>query len=273
MRPLAKYIAVVWLCLLGVERSTARPPEWFDERMDEISRIDSLPVDQRIERLGVLVGIGVRSDLDEEQRQVFLAARSSLLSIPGHAGWFGSRIRRITDDAVAGNPNPYHSHQRGWDFQVLGLLRSPESVGVLGELLFDERNPFKDVHSDAPWSPNSANAAYTLSGMNIVGRPSRGDLRTNASDLRAWQLWFEQVRAGTRTFSFEDDPAIYSLSGSVDRVLDPEVTHPRRSAPTSAADPNSNPNSTRATWIWALLLAVLTLAIAARRAFPTRKRS
>lgn len=276
MKQLVGSIAIGVLCVSVVAPSAARPPEWLEERMEEIAMIESLPTDQKFEILRPLVRIGVKRDhldFDDEQRQVFLAAQSALLSIPGHAKWFGDRIRQMTDDQIAGRPNSHHPNQRGWDFQVLGLLPSPESVGVLGELLFDERNPYKGIPSDAPWSPNSANAAYALSGMNIVGRPARGDLRRDPADVRAWQLWFEQVRAGTRTFSFEGDPTIYSLSGPVDRALDPGDVRPRSGAPSPAADPEGSPGPTKAPWIVALSLAVLALILAARRAFPATKRS
>ncbi len=140
---------------------------------------------------------------------------------------------------------------------------------ILGELLFDERNPFADHPTDAPWVPSCLYAVDALHKLGLKNPPVKAIHADPDNDLRTWQLWYEQVRAGTRTFSFEGDDTIYSLSGPVRTALDPgDILPESRRSPATGTDgaTETEPGSSKIPLIVALSLALLALVLAARRA-------
>jgi len=80
---------------------------------------------------------------------------------------------------------------------------------VLGELLFDERDPWKGIPTDATWMPSCSLAVVALHNLGLENPPVNTSYADYRNDLRTWQLWFEQVRAGNRTFSFKADKKVY----------------------------------------------------------------
>lgn len=263
-------LRIAFLFSVVLASAPARPPEWFAERMHEIETIDKKPAEERFKLLGQLVCIGRdqnKADFDEDRRQVFLAAQSALLKIPGHSKWFGEEIRKMTDVEVLG---AYH-HERGWYFTALSFLPSPETVQVLGDQLFDERDPWKGIPTDATWMPSSSLAVVALHNLGLENPPARTSFADYHNDLRTWQLWFEQVRAGTRTFSFKGDKTVYSLSGPVAAARDPGpvVLEERAVNAPLDIDPEASAPS-RTPSLIALALALLALLLAATRAFRRR---
>jgi len=182
-----------------------------------------------------LLGTGVRKlsrpsiyPIDE-RLEVYEMVQKKLISIPGHAEYFGDMIRKATDDQIAGT-HKYHPTERWWQYETLQQLPSPETVKVLGELLFDEKG---QMFTDDPVRDSSlpqANCRYAAQSLAVlIDKPPYDSKLYPSSDsaLDAWRLWYQQVKAGTRTFRFKDSPVSYTLTGPATDKPQPNHTTSR----------------------------------------------
>jgi len=105
-------------------------------------------------------------------------------------------------------------------------------VRVLGELLFDERNPWEKTNFTDSGLPltNALYAVESLHKLGLKNPPVLSEHTAYADDLHTWQLWYQQVKAGNRTFSFKGDDTVYTLAGP--------VTANDASRPSPASHPN-----------------------------------
>jgi len=155
---------------------------------------------------------------------VFHAAKAALLAIPGHAGYYEKAIKELQlklesapKDEKWNYANDYSNLQ--WDgFQILGQLPSPETVRVLGDFLYDESGGFNPKDGDpmpsideimAQQKKNCVLVARPL--FNLIDNPPVSADQGNAVEV--WRLWYEQVKAGSRTFRFKGNPTEYDLNG------------------------------------------------------------
>lgn len=206
----------------------AEVSSWFPWAMAQIDQIDSKPVEERIKLLGTFTGISAEP-MNEEQAEVSKRAQSLLLNLPGHAEYYSKRIndarQRLDDNRKnhrdESRPLYELTNEQMYGFRVLGSLPSPETVRVLGEWLSDERgsNP-KEIDREAGEAPNSSFATRALTRLPIVSKPVTVPFNriydSNIESVKhTWLLWYQQVKAGTRTFRFEGDPNEYSLAGPV----------------------------------------------------------
>ena len=175
-------------------------------------------------------------------------AREKLVSIPGHAEYFGHKIRSDRELRKAGRG---HEVDGGvlFDFETLAQLPSPETVRVLGSFLDDEEDRIPDevfrnnpsAHV-APIGANNLLAARALTRLGIVQPPLQMKPEDMFyDDIQPWRLWFAQVQAGTRTFRFEGNPQEYSLAGPVSGARDPQVDHVSKSPTVSPAAVTPSP--------------------------------
>ena len=239
-------------CLTGSgqsERST-----WFSEKWQIVENVRSgIGGEAEVEKLGVLVaGLGEdEKSLKPEVKNLYEEGVKTLLADPAHAGYFASKIAQLTEEEIKGSSTA-HQSQRGWYYETLSELRSPQTVKVLGELVFDERDPWKDGDWGDGGRPyaNSFHAVKAFHKLGLKHPPVARDYPHIQGDVRTWQLWYEQVRAGTRTFSFEGDDTIYTLTGPVTESREPSRP-PARSVSPPPADQMEKPSA------WKLTLAVL----------------
>lgn len=259
MKVLLVYLATS-VVLFGIgERLPKDPNEyaaWEARLLKRVEEQESLPPDESIPQLGRWLRQLSRPQWIERQGSpVFSAAQDALLSIPDHAEWFGVRIRSMADANLTGNVSPYmtEGRRRYWDFETLTQLPSPETVKVLGELLFDERTIKHDMPDDSPWVPNCYYAVRALHYLGLNNPPVTSEHPEARKDLRAWQLWYEQVRAGSRTFAFKGDDNEYSLTGPVRRSL---PTKPLRSNPDTPETNPVDPVASTSISGWPLLIAL-----------------
>jgi hypothetical protein len=160
---------------------------------------------------------------EPEPRPVYRAACEAVISFPGHVDYFRKAldVRMALEFAEAsGEPRePSGDFRRPQLFQIMEQLRSPGIVGLLGEMLEDERNPWKDTpRSDVGFpSTNAIYATRALTNLGIEGVPeiSLEGSQNREAAKEQWKLWFAQVKAGTRTFRFKGDPQEYNLKGPV----------------------------------------------------------
>lgn len=244
---------------------------WEVRQISAIRELELLPREQSIPQLGALVHkLSLHTHTEKGDRLVYNRARSLLLSIPDHAKWFGDEIKRMIDNDVNGTGLTIQG-QKSWHFETLSQLPSPETVAVLGELLFDERDPWKNIPTDATWYPGCHFSVLTLHKLGLENPPVNSTYADPRNDLRTWQLWFEQVRAGTRTFSFKGDKTVYSLSGPVAAARDPgPVVLEERALDEPLGIDSVASAPPRIPSLIALALALLALLLAATRAFRRR---
>jgi len=196
------------------------------ERMNQIDSAEALPREDKIELLGAMVKAkSTAGGWRPDQNQVAVANRAAglLIDIPGHAEYFRDRLlaaqvahRDDITSILAGAKFNDYLQKQGDIIEVLGQLRSIETVKVLGEFLSDSWiNPATtERRIEERIGPMSLVAVRALSKLPLANKPANTRYDHEAEgDLKSWQLWYGQIKAGTRTFRFEDDPQEYDLSG------------------------------------------------------------
>lgn len=225
MRICRSFSILMWLlngmiAFAGLEFSEKEIADMHEslEKWREIARTaNDLPPDVAIPLLGRGVyktsqtDIYVFGDREGVRREL----QEALVAIPGHAEWYHREILQKREYALQGRTDLVKGSVY-WDFETLGNMPSAESVKVLGSFLEAcPATPAADVDRDWP----SRSALYAAIAFHIIGIDSppvhkRPDM-VRPHDIRPWQLWYGQVKAGTRTFRFVGDPAEYSLAGPV----------------------------------------------------------
>ena len=253
--------------------------EWQNKMLQAIAENQTKGDNQALEKLARYVfQLSLPTNLEQGGRPVFQAAKEAILSRPNHGSYFLDALERsiqaefaeARDAATAVRVHPV----RGEIYLTLAQLPSPQVVGLLGELLYDERDPWKDEPSiDRRPRPNSLLATQTLNRIGLEGVQII-ELKTTRDDeaaLHQWKLWYEQVKAGTRTFRFKGEPQEYSLAGPVSEPREQKGGHRVAEAkddqvfPTEAEDKKA---SSLAGWLPAIagvLLAMAAWAVARRK--------
>lgn len=157
---------------------------------------------------------------DKSAMEIFSKVQVALLTIPGHAEYYRDRImqaqKRFRERPSSETWSDYRD-ETGKGFQIFPHLPSPEGVRVLGDFLFNDWVP--PGNETAPLSekftPLSEAATVALPKLPILNKPFKDPITQNnrADSLAAWQSWYEQIKAGKRTFRFEGDPTEYDLNG------------------------------------------------------------
>lgn len=76
------------------------------------------------------------------------------------------------------------------------------------------------------------------------------------ANIEPWRLWYAQVKAGTRTFRFKDDPQEYNLDGPVGRAIESMGIRPVKSLTVSNA---AVEKATGSGFSWPILLAAMAV--------------
>ena len=195
----------------AIYNNTNKP--WIERWGYLSSHAESMPPEIRFEILPHLLGNENNPNYTDEQKKVARNITRVLLDTPGHAEYFGNKIRDAGLD-----------YDRSKYFHKLQFLPSSEAVGVLGGFLSDEsgRPTEEEIISgtvsgdEIDWrQPNSDMAAKAL--LHLLDNPpgSKDSDFLYHRDLGTWQLWWERVKAGNQTFRFKGDPQEYTLEGPV----------------------------------------------------------
>jgi len=203
---------------------------WEEGMLTEIAKQKTLEPSEAIPRLGLwLLQLNNNNGREEGGRPVFTAAKKTLLSIPGHAEYFGNRIneerekldrRRAEGKELsvpgAGAGDLSSAQERG--LRILTYLPSVETVRVLGEFLSDERGAGNELSRSGDLTgefPTHKMAMAALSKLPIANSPT-GPITNSeqiADGLKSWRQWYSEVKEGRRTFRFIGDPVDYDLRG------------------------------------------------------------
>ena len=244
---------------------------WQAKAMTSVEELTPSSSVEEVFKVGQLAALGAETPgLQPERAAVALAARRKLLTDPAYIAPFKNGLERAIqaefaearDAATAVRVHP----KRGEIYLALAELPSPQVIGLLGELLYDERDPWKD-EPKSDYSrprPNSFNATQTLNriGLDGVQIIELKTTRDNEAALHQWKLWYEQVKAGTRTFRFKGDPQEYSLAGPVIEPRESKSTRPAAESKRAFEASTETANKTTSMPIWPLTIAGALLVVA-----------
>jgi len=257
--------------------------QFFVENIDKVSE---MPREESIPMLGTMLRKLSRKNIFQvsERVAVYDRAKEVLLRIPGHAQYYEERIREAYEPLKGPNPNLGINRagtEMMYGFQTLEHIPSPETLKVLGEMLFE----MWELPPTGEYTPPALaeRAVITLGALKIRETPWRpvtttGDL---SGAIPAWQVWWEEVMSGQRAFSFEGQSVEYRFKtdGSVEAtsILNPPDDRPKSPKAESidrkrpVGSPNAKDNSTQSDpWPWVvggtivLLLIVLWLWVKRR---------
>ena len=214
---------------------------------------------------------------DSERGKIYFAIRTRLLSIPGHAEYYGDRINssRAEMETIRDSSNPTGRlggaivsmiDEQSWGFQTLENLPSVETVRVLGEFLSDDRGAelSKEFRDKTGQTPNSRPAVSAISKLGIANPPTppvrhNGDV---TDGMEAWRQWYSEVKSGRRTFRFIGDDTEYDLRGPSKRgAVTPGPRDGKRKAGAGAEAPSPDKaQAERSGYLPYLIGVVLLLA-------------
>ena len=245
----------------------------------KIVEAPSLPSDEAIPLLAECVNkTSMYSIFQSDERwEVHYAAQKALIAIPGHAEFYEKRIKEAQKKVESlegwaqGKAKSELMEEQMYGFEKLSLMPSPETVRVLGDFLSDPWGLLPNAKSGGDYSndakgfaPHASQALVAIAKLPLEVRPSQTppDQTRYWEDIDAWKLWYEQVKAGTRTFRFKGDPQEYSLAGPVIETREPKDPRPAADTEINSAPPAEAVATTVGVPIWALGLAGGLLAVA-----------
>jgi hypothetical protein len=189
------------------------PDSEYEKNSEAISKFSQDKSEYAIDELIRYVHIAYKyRGVDQLNRTKFYnESLDALKNKNQHIQHIKNKIEEYSKGDVAGKQLRLNSY-----FVVLQQIKSADSVQLLGNYLYDDRNAKPKVN----WEPgmdiapndsasNSWLAAKALQTMGIKN-PPQPDHRGYAI-IDSWKLWFEQVKAGNRTFSFEGENIAYRL--------------------------------------------------------------
>lgn len=266
--------------LLGpLDADSIDPVQWKADSLAKMEELGSLPPEEAIPELGRwLLKLSFRTTTIEGKWDVHAAAQEQLLSIPGHAEWYRDDILgRYRDWELLEGPAMAarwvkFERTRAWSFETLKEMPSVETVRVLGEMLGEEEDGY--VMEPPPAANLDYWAASILTDLGIKSPPIPPGIRgswaePSTAKLKAWRLWYGQVKAGNRTFRFEGDDTEYTLDGPF-RVATASSGKPRGDEAPVGEVEESNGKPGR--W-WPLVLALGLLLLAVGFVFRKRVRN
>ena len=214
-----------------------------------------VPNEQMIEKLAEGIRKTSRPNIYSIEGTADVAAklRNALIPIPGHAKCFENKIEALREEVLAtaklsneertklqneGKELPHISDYEdycSWKaFPTLGNLPSPETVAVLGRYLNEPTGrdgktllgqprvtPGSDDISYAPCNAEMAAAAISQLGIENppYTNPHPGMLMRKIPDeqVDAWKDWWNEVKAGKRTYRFIGSNIEYGPDGPVNK--------------------------------------------------------
>ncbi len=297
-----KFLILVVALLISPRVALSDAADWRADQINdlqlwrqEIDKAGSLPPQEAIPLLSRCMRRMGRSSIFQvdERWDVHRLAQARLLSIPGHAEYYQKQIKAAEEEVVdalqsmglehAGTAKSRLLVVQTEAFETLEALPSPETVRVLGELLDDPWGfePGMDRTVQAVRfktygeRPHSGMAMIALARLPLETRANNTPANKTSydADIGAWTLWYEQIRAGTRTFRFIGDPQEYSLAGPVPQAKIPV----RISTPANAMQniepvrPETRKEISFVPVAAAVAVLILAILIAGRRKNQARK--
>ncbi len=257
--------------------------KWEAKLLASVKSQEDVGPEEAIPKLGRWVfQLSLPTNREKGDRPVFAAAQAALLAIPGHAEYYEKNIKaaqsRFEDAATNLEKSPLATQLNNelmYGFATLENLPSPETVRVLGDFLGDMRG----VDENGKWiegghydgfrgtGPPCIYAAGALMKLPLKSKPTHDKRTATFGDVRPWQLWYEQVKAGNRTFSFEGDPKVYSLAGPVTAERSPAGQRPERRPEAAVHEPGAGAGGVD----WRVIAGAVGLVVIVAGIFKLRR--
>ncbi len=209
---------------------------------DGFSRLQAKPVPDQITYLSDLLFALHGTYRSEQTEDIRNEATTLLLSIPGHAKYYQDKIEEMRAAVLADSKIPLEEiakmQDRGqkinWEAEYLSYstaslrtlrwMPSAETVSVLGHFLNDpEGRDGKTllgnnvVHPGDDFQKRPANAEQATESIRLLGiehPPFRNiDGRITDEEVDAWRDWWNEVKAGKRTYRFIGSKVEYGPDG------------------------------------------------------------
>ena len=194
--------------------------EWYFQMQVAVTKLESeADSPNKIEKLqNSLFKFGMRyPHSDPRWNDLYSQVRQLMMRSPNHLQYLTEKIE--TERAKVAD-HPYHSGTRN-SFNTLRVdlirdtlchLPSPATVKVLGNYLSDERDKPPPRYRGQDWIDSESNAYQACTALEKIGlrnAPVPPRSVQSESNLATWRLWWAQVEAGTRAFSFEGEEVEY----------------------------------------------------------------
>lgn len=263
------------------EEAIAGAAETWRKRFQQVDRTEPSP--KVIEELAeVARAMGHFSDWADRLNVqpafgLLKEVQAELVSIPGHA----EHYRRKMEEGMArfeATPEGKRSllmgafgSKQSEIFRALEVMPSPETVKVLGDYLSDERGWDSEKGHEVPTDGEGNIDGEGLMNMQrkncdmavrslarLIENPPESENIYPPVALPAWRLWYNQVKAGNRTYRFKGNPVEYDLNGPVEESKIPDAKRSdRRGITGSSAETKKEGEGSNNPTIIAMVLAVL----------------
>jgi hypothetical protein len=196
--------------------------------------------------------------------EVFNAARKKLGSMPGHDAFFEKELATLRENRENRRGSGDYNFDRSRVFVALEYLQTVEAVGLLINLLDDNR--------DAKTFSIPGDSAYTILGNDqMAGTALIGSIKElplgkdrwgyYRLDLPALQAWGREVLEGSRTFQFRDNPGTFNIHGKIPEERREMPSVQRSSVADMADEGKSSPSSFPRIWTAVAAIALLLAAV------------
>ena len=270
---LARFRCSIVILLFCISLPPTRGDSWSESFQKQI---EAIPAEPSAEELLMLARLSSNDPSIPERVAVKHQAWDRLRSVPDFANRLAGHIKTEKERWLSGEElsSARYDRQRDWTLSPMGKLPDPSIVRVLGEFLPDTEwpgydSPIKAAMDGCP-PPNALLAARAL-GQLIEKPPlQKNPDEYSLDDVTTWELWYAQVKAGTRTYRFKGDPQEYDLHGPVSKIVTSTETLPGSS--TTDADLGDQSTARKRSFpVIAFLAACGVLGLAMWRLFVGRK--
>jgi hypothetical protein len=203
---------------------------------------------------------------DPRWNELYLQVRQLMMRSPNHVEYLTQKIEteraKVADHSYhSGTRNSFNDLRVDIIRDTLCHLPSPATVRALGHYLTDERDTPPPRYRGQDWIDCESNAYQACTALEKIGlrnAPVKARSVQNESNLATWRLWWGQVEAGTRAFSFEGEDVEYRFrkDGTWETTaLGSKTATSARDLTTTAE--NKSPASSRSRWLYVVLGVLL----------------
>lgn len=268
-----KHILKIMLSVLLLVGQACAESDWLHDRMAEMNAMQGNLSGDQIDRLLLFASIAASRFPNEDQKAVYTRAQQMLLESPGFAEHVKNKVENARRDCL--------SHKiyflRYADIQPeigrLGYVKSPESVAVLGHFLNDSEG--RDGKSliggeiqveDASYPVNASSALSAIERIGIENPPTSNKYLSEWEQVDVWKDWWNEVKAGKRTYRFKGSPIEYGPDGpaskeTIERLRNEQVRRENGSTRAFPTERGSDDKQTAQSSRWKLVVTGLGAAV------------
>ena len=210
--------------LAGIDPRAANNQRFenWKKAASELPPLQTMSNEDKFEKLGkILRGIGDPSlylEYAEEAAELQNRLQQEVITMPGHAAYFADKIKKeqASIQHLPRRPVPgrleYDRNRYYIIAEILVCLPSPETIKVLGEFLWDDKDAH-EWHPDDDWGQRQSNSSLAVQALRGIGLKDR----PLVPDIELWRAWYEEIKSGKRAFSFKGQNVEYRFNpdGSV----------------------------------------------------------